>query len=95
MGLSGWVRAWRYARRRRLDLEILWPSLVAGAISLDDARVRFAIHVYNSPAWLALAPDELTRTLHNLEEPQPRHDSLLVISGEKLLAKERGKTHNA
>jgi hypothetical protein len=88
MELLGWLRAWRYARRRRLDLEILWPCLVDEAQSLDDARVRFAIHAYNTPAWLALTPDELTRTLHNLREPMPR-GPLEVISGEKLLAREK------
>jgi len=93
MGLLGWVRAWQHARRRRLDLKTLWPAIVDRSRTLDEARACFAIHAYNSPAWLALAPVELTRTLHDLQEPDMSRGSLVVISGEKLLAKE--KTHGA
>lgn len=37
-----WLR-WLHARRRMADLEVLWPSLVARADSLDAARVAWDV----------------------------------------------------
>jgi hypothetical protein len=51
------LRGWWRARQRRLDCELLWPSLVAGA----EGNIRWAQnamlqHAMTDPAWR----DELT-----------------------------------
>ena len=57
MGLWRLIRTWWRLRQRRLDGELLWPSLVAGA----EGDVRWAqnamlSHCLTDPAWR----DELT-----------------------------------
>jgi hypothetical protein len=82
MGLLGRVKALWYWQRRRDDLRFLWPALLdsatsgasgtasgaSGITNLDEARAAFALHAYDSPAWLCLSPEDLSYRLHNLED---------------------------
>ena len=57
MGLWRLIRTWWRARQRRLDCEILWPELVAGA----EGDIRWAqngmlTHAMSDRAWC----DEMT-----------------------------------
>ncbi len=54
------------ARRRQLDLEILWPTCRAVG-DVDLARVAFAVHAFHDPAWLRLGEDEIKRIIDGLE----------------------------
>ena len=53
-------------RRRRLDLQILWPICKQKADTLDHAKKAFAFHCYNDPAWRALGEDEIYRRIEAL-----------------------------
>lgn len=46
------IRSWWRSRQRRLDLAILWPICKQHARNLNCARVAFAIHAFNDPAWV-------------------------------------------
>lgn len=35
-------------------MEILWPSCLSQAATLDDAKAAFALHAFHDPAWLFL-----------------------------------------
>ena len=41
-----------YARCRKLDMELLWPSCLSQACDLDHAKAAFAVHAFNDPAWM-------------------------------------------
>jgi hypothetical protein len=56
------LRWWR-ALQRRIDLEILWPSLKAQAPDLDHAKAGFAVHAFHDPAWLELGSEEIIRRI--------------------------------
>jgi len=59
--LSGW-----YARCRRIDIEMLWPSCKRYGNDLDHAKAAFALHAFNDPAWLFLGESEVTRIIYEL-----------------------------
>lgn len=44
-----------HARRRAVDLRILWPTCKATAfargLGLDEAKAAFGFHVFNDTAW--------------------------------------------
>ncbi len=63
MGLRSW---WR-ARRRRIDIETLWPALKEAYLekhpedpsgAASSARAAFTIHAADDPAWSDLPFDE-------------------------------------
>ena len=56
-----------YARQRRIDLEILWPTCKANARDLEIAKVVFCIHVAQDPAWLDVDADHVVALLEALE----------------------------
>lgn len=60
------LRTWWRARRRKLDLEILWPVCKEEASSLDYAKAAFAVHAYNDPAWRDFNEDELIAFIDRL-----------------------------
>lgn len=64
--LRDWILARWYARCRALDLEILWQSCKAQAPDLDHAKMAFAVHAYNDPAWMSLGRDEVYRRIDQL-----------------------------
>ena len=53
-------------RRRRIDLEILWPACKSNARDLDHAKAAFAFHAHNDPAWLALGEEEMHKRIDAL-----------------------------
>jgi hypothetical protein len=62
-----WLLGLYYARLRRIDLEILWPSCRDQAWSIDHARAAFAVHAFRDPAWLFLGHDEIANTIDRLQ----------------------------
>lgn len=54
-------------RRRRIDVEVLWPSCRDQAESLEYARAAFSLHAHSDPAWLRLGHDEIVRRIEALE----------------------------
>jgi len=49
--MIGWLlKRWRKGQRAT-DLRILWPACKAQAPDLNLARVAFAFHAYDDPAW--------------------------------------------
>ncbi len=61
-----WVADWHYARLRRIDLQILWPTCRREAQDIDLAKAAFAYHAFNDPAWLWLGEDEIVRQIDAL-----------------------------
>jgi hypothetical protein len=71
------IRKWINARRRRIDIDILWPICVRGANDLDHAKAAFAVHCFNDPAWQELGEDAIIRFIDRLEATGPsRLDNL-------------------
>ena len=72
MGLWRLIRAWRRLRQRKIDCEILWPSLIAAA----DGDIRWAqngmlMHAMTDPAWRdELSEIEIYRTIAALTEAE-------------------------
>src|SRR4029077_17444805 len=60
------IRMWWNARRRKIDMQILWPICVQGANDLDHAKAAFAVHAFNNPAWQALGEDRIIEFIENL-----------------------------
>jgi hypothetical protein len=61
------VKKWWNARRRRIDMDILWPICLAGANDLDHAKAAFAYHAFNDPAWQELGEREIFNFIDKLE----------------------------
>jgi hypothetical protein len=66
MALVALILRWWRARQRRIDLEILWPSLKAAA-DFNRAKAAFMRHALLDPAWLELGEDELFAFLAELQ----------------------------
>lgn len=62
-----WLQKFWYARCRKLDMEILWPSCLSQAPSLDHAKAAFAVHAFNDPAWLFLGRDTVHQFIDGLQ----------------------------
>jgi hypothetical protein len=61
------IRNWWYARQRAVDMEILWPQCLAGARDLDHAKMAFALHCHNDPAWRVLGREWINEFIGKLE----------------------------
>jgi hypothetical protein len=59
-------RAWWRARRRAIDLELLWPACKTQASDIDHAKAAFAAHAFHDTAWLELGADEIVRRIEEL-----------------------------
>jgi hypothetical protein len=59
-----------YARCRRLDLELLWPSCLDYAPTIQHAKAAFAVHAFNDRAWMVLGEQEVTRLIDGLTWPR-------------------------
>jgi hypothetical protein len=72
MALWALIVGWWRARQRKIDLAILWPICIKGAVmndlGLDHAKAAFAYHCFNDPAWLTLGEDEIVRQIDALAE---------------------------
>ena len=53
-------------QRREIDIEILWPLCKQYAPDLATARLRFALHAINDPAWKSLGKAEIQRRIQSL-----------------------------
>ena len=67
MGVWFLIKAWWAARRRSIDLEILWPICKTGANDIEHAKAAFAYHALNDPAWQTLGEAEILRRIDALE----------------------------
>jgi hypothetical protein len=67
MGLFRFFRSLWRQRRRRIDLDVLWPVCKANAKSLEAAKFAFAAHVHNDPAWAELDVEHLHRVIATLD----------------------------
>lgn len=63
-----WLRNLWYARLRRIDIQILWPSCVNNAASLDHAKAAFAAHAFHDRAWMALGEKAVYDAIDSLTE---------------------------
>jgi hypothetical protein len=54
------------ARRRALDIQILWPACKEQAATIDYARAAFAMHAFNDEAWTCLGDEEIKRIITTL-----------------------------
>jgi hypothetical protein len=63
----GFWRDWWNGRRRRLDLEILWPECRRLARDLPSARRAFEAHVVNDPAWTCLGDEHVKAIIEALD----------------------------
>lgn len=64
------IHDWWRARQRRMDILILWPQCCELAPDLDRAKMAFAMHAFNDPAWQWLGPDEIKRQIDALKDPR-------------------------
>jgi hypothetical protein len=60
------LREWWDARRRKIDIEILWPCCKTQAEDLDQARMAFACHAFYDPAWQSLGHNEIAKRIGEL-----------------------------
>lgn len=65
--LIKWLFAWYDARRRAIDLDILWPICKEQAPDLDHAKAVFAVHAFNDPAWASLGHDGIVAFIDRME----------------------------
>ena len=61
-----WWRELHAARRRQLDINILWPVIRDRAQTLDMARDAFVVHVSIDDAWKGVSLSEIVRTVEKL-----------------------------
>jgi hypothetical protein len=61
-----WLLGRWHARQRAVDLEILWPSCKKYADNIVLAKVAFAKHAFNDPAWTCLGDEEIRRRIDEL-----------------------------
>jgi hypothetical protein len=61
------VTGWWYARLRKIDMDELWPCLVAAEPNLDKAKAAFACHALHDPAWLFLGRGAVIKFIDDLK----------------------------
>lgn len=62
-----WLVNWYDARRRQIDIDVLWPQLKELAPDLDMARAAFMYHCINDSAWSRhFLHDELVKQIEAL-----------------------------
>jgi hypothetical protein len=61
-----YLRSLWYARLRKIDLKILWPSCKTLAPDLDHARAAFAMHALHDRAWTVLGEAEVCEIVDRL-----------------------------
>lgn len=54
------------AHKRRVDLDILWPSCKQNASSVFAARLAFRAHCLQDPAWMAIPAREVDEIVRQL-----------------------------
>ncbi len=66
MNVIRFIQRWWWARKRAIDLKLLWPECKRQARNLEDARYAFAIHAINDPAWVREYEDRLHEEIAKL-----------------------------
>lgn len=61
------IREWWDARRRRIDMDILWPLCLEGAGNLEHAKAAFLTHCLADPAWQSLGANATIEFVDSLE----------------------------
>jgi hypothetical protein len=61
--MTNWLLEWWHHRQRRIDLDILWPSIRNNAASLDKAKQAFRMHAYCDRAWNGISRSEIDKIL--------------------------------
>lgn len=67
MTMVRYLKSLWYARLRRIDLKILWPSCKNIGEDLDHAKAAFAFHAFHDDAWLFLGEDKIIEIIENLK----------------------------
>jgi hypothetical protein len=67
MGLFRFFRSLWRQRQRQTDLQILWPLCKQHAKDLENARIAFALHAHNDPAWVELGPVHIAQVIDALD----------------------------
>lgn len=62
-----WVMEKYNARRRRIDMDILWPQLLAQGRDLQHAKNAMVLHCLNDPAWQELGAQGTIDFIDSLE----------------------------
>ncbi len=57
--MIAWLRRRWHARLRRIDEDILWPSVRDAAMNIEQARDAFARHCAGDVAWDEFTPEEI------------------------------------
>ena len=65
-----WLQGLWYARCRRIDMQVLWPSCAAQARDLNHAKAAFATHAFNDPAWMFLGRETVRQMIDELQKPE-------------------------
>ena len=65
--ILAWFRRRANERRRRIDIEILGPSLRRNAPNLQIARLAFRQHTNLDHAWTDLSDAEIDKIVDNLK----------------------------
>lgn len=62
------IQEWWWARQRKIDMELLWPSIKKLCNGdLVAARAAFAVHAFNDPAWVRHYEESLYSFIDALE----------------------------
>jgi hypothetical protein len=69
VSLYRWMQGCWQERQRKIDIEVLWPSLCQNAPTIDAARRAFGYHATRDSAWTVLPDDERRRRIENLKPP--------------------------
>ena len=72
MGVLKWLAdKMLHAPRRKIDLDILWPSICKISPDLHTAKAAFAWHASHDNAWLTLGEQEIARQIDALRAQVP------------------------
>jgi hypothetical protein len=63
-----WLLGLWYARLRKIDMQILWPSCVEQAGNLARAKAAFSAHAFHDPAWMFLGEAAVYKFIDELTE---------------------------
>jgi len=64
--LRNWLLADYDRRRRKIDIEILWPAILHRAPNIVLARDAFLLHCLTDPAWKSVELPEIYAVVESL-----------------------------
>lgn len=62
-----WLSRWWRKRQRRIDLQVLWPTLKEFCDNLPQARAAFFLHMQMDSAYADLSTDEKREYVEELK----------------------------